>query len=105
MLRVFATLAAITLSLAACGPSADERKRIASRACGEILETRKFESSKRASLYNDAVDQIGLNGLYWSTYSDSDTLAELKIMSEGSWGAKLECQTSLLQGNSPFVTD
>ena len=103
MLRVFATLAAITLSLAACGPSADERKRIASRACGEILETRKFESSKRASLYNDAVDQIGLNGLYWSAYSD--TLAELKIMSEGSWGAKLDCQTSLLQGNTPFVTD
>lgn len=103
MFRVFATLAAITFSLVACGPSADERKRIASRACSEIMQTRKFESSKRASTWNDAVDKIGLKGAYW--HSISDTTLEFTIMSEGSWGAKQECVTSMLQGNPPMLED
>lgn len=103
MFRVFATLAGITFSLIACGPSADERKRIASRACSEIMETRKFESSKRAATWNDGVDKIGLKGSYWGDWGESNL--EYSITKDGVYAATRQCETSMMQGNAPFMTD
>ena len=104
MFRVFATLAGITFSLVACGPSADERKRIASRACSEIMGTRNFESSKRASIWNDAVDKIGLKGAYWDSHYSEINL-KLSITADGAYSTESDCVTSLSQGNVPLGTD
>ena len=82
------------------GPTAEEKQRIASRACSEIMETRKFESSKRAQIWNDAVDKIGMNGSYWNSFSDN--LVELTIVTKGVYGAQTECKKSLLDGSTPF---
>jgi hypothetical protein len=93
----------IAVMLAGCGPSvptAEEKQRIASRACSEIMETRKFESSKRAQIWNDAVDKIGMNGSYWSSMSDN--IVQLTIMNKGAYGAQIECKESLLEGGIPF---
>jgi len=109
MVRISVVLITLALSLVACGPSepsapkgpsAEERNRIASRACSEIMNTRKFESSKRASTYNDAVDKLGLNGSYWNELSDD--LLELKLIASSSYKVTQDCVTSLLKGNPPF---
>jgi hypothetical protein len=94
------TIAAMLVGCGPSGPTAEEKQRIASRACSEILETRKFESSKRAQIWNDAVDKIGMNGSYWGSLSD--TLVELTIMNKGVYGAQRECKKSLLDGSTPF---
>jgi hypothetical protein len=98
--RVIIFVIAIGILVTGCGLSEKEKNRVASRACGEILDTRKFESSKRAQIWNDAVDKIGINGTYWSYYSD--TTVELIIMTKGSWGANRACVDALLKGSAPF---
>jgi len=103
MIRISVLLITLALSLVACSPSGEERKRIASKACSEIMETRKFESSKRASIWNDAVDKIGLKGSYWNNYSD--TVLNLNLLSDGSLRTTMDCEASLLKGNGPFITD
>ena len=115
MPRPFVAAAVCTLLLTACdsstspssdllGPSDKERKRIASRACSEIMGTRNFESSKRASTWNDAVDQIGLDGSYWSSQM-SDNYIQITLAAKGPYAAEANCVTSLLQGNPPLMID
>jgi hypothetical protein len=105
-MKVFISAITIAVMLVGCGPSgpsgptAEEKQRIASRACSEILETRKFESSKRAQIWNDAVDKIGMSGSYWSSFSDSNV--QLIVLGKGVYGAGIECKKSLLDGSSPF---
>lgn len=99
-MRISLIALAAGILVTGCGPSAQEKDRIASRACGEIFETRKFESSKRSQIWNDAVDKIGVNGSYWSSMSDS--IVELEIMNKGIFGAKNSCVESLVSGESPI---
>lgn len=103
MFRLGITAWPFLLFLIGCGPSAEERGRIADRACSEIMETRKFESSKRASIWNNAVDAIGLKGSYWGDLSDTNL--QLSIGVFGSHATREDCKTSLLLGNHITVTD
>lgn len=52
---------------------------------------------------HDAVDKLGLNGSYWSNYSD--THLEFSIMIGGSLEAREKCETSMLQGNPPMAVE
>ena len=104
-MRLLVIVVSVGILMTGCDPSAQvkrkasEKERIASRACGEILQTRKFESAKRAQIWNDAVDKIGVNGSYWNPLSDKTI--ELTIMVKGSiFGAKQYCRELLLKGEA-----
>lgn len=71
------TIVPLALIVIGCGPSLEDKIRIAESTCAVILETRKFESSKRIELLNKAREQVGdYDGPYpmsddflWSSYS------------------------------------
>ena len=58
VLKVFFAVSLLVL-LAACGPSQEEKMRIAEQACATIMATRKFESSKRIQVLNEAREEVG----------------------------------------------
>ena len=57
-LKVFFA-ASLLVVLSACGPSQEEKMRIAQQACATIMATRKFESSKRIQVLNEAREEVG----------------------------------------------
>lgn len=57
-LKVF-FVASLLVVLSACGPSQEEKMRIAQQACATIMATRKFESSKRIQVLNEAREEVG----------------------------------------------
>ena len=55
------------LILVSCGPSQQEKERIAEIACAEIMATRNFEEARRVRIINEARLEVGLDPIYSSS--------------------------------------
>jgi len=87
-------LSLLLLFLVSCGPSQQEKERIADKACAEIMETRKFESSKRIQVLNDARFEVGD---YDSVYPMDDDF----LWSSLSLGGRQSCIDSIIKPPPP----
>ena len=80
--------------LTACGPSQSEKIRIAEQACAVIMETRKFESSKRIQILNNAREEVGD---YDYPYPASDDTLWFNL----SYGGKQACIDNIVRPPPP----
>jgi hypothetical protein len=66
MTMKYFTLCFFFVSITACDSSLSqsEQRALFSRMCSEINQTRNFESSLRARIYNDAMEKAGRNATY-----------------------------------------
>ena len=88
-------IAPLTLILlTACGPSQSEKIRIAEQACAIIMETRKFESSKRIQILNNAREEVGD---YDYPYPSSDDTLWFNL----SYGGKQACIDNIVRPPPP----
>ena len=88
-------IAPLTLILlTACGPSESEKIRIAEQACAIIMETRKFESSKRIQILNNAREEVGD---YDYPYPASDDTLWFNL----SYGGRQACIDNIVRPPPP----
>ncbi len=70
------------LLLVGCGPSQQEKERVAQVACSEIMATRNFEEARRISILNDALLELGRDPYY------SSSLFETQLVLGGTRACK-----------------
>ena len=92
------TIVPLVLMVIGCGPSLEDKIRIAESTCAVILETRKFESSKRIELLNKAREQVGD---YDGPYPMSDDF----LWSSYSLGGKQACINDIVKPPPPTMAE
>ena len=60
------------LLLVGCGPSQQEKERIAEMACAEIMATRNFEEARRIKILNEARLEVGLDPIVSSSLFETN---------------------------------
>jgi len=65
-------LIAGALLLVGCGPSQQEKERIAEMACAEIMATRNFEEARRIKIINEARQEVGLDPIVSSSLFETN---------------------------------
>lgn len=58
--------------LVGCGPSQQEKERIAEMACAEIMATRNFEEARRIKILNEARLEVGLEPIVSSSLFETN---------------------------------
>ena len=70
------------LLLVGCGPSQQEKERIAEMACAEIMATRNFEEARRIKILNEARLEVGLEPIVSSSLFETNIrLGEIHLIS------------------------
>ena len=92
--RLFLALPFILIFLTGCGPSQEEKMRIAETACATIFATRKFESAKRIEVLNKAREEVG-------DYDGPYPLSDDYLWTSLTYGGKQSCIDNIIKPPPP----